>query len=508
MTSKKRTTDKGGVYARLLSNRRERSSTLPPRTLAVEAESDRGRLVFSAPFRRLQQKAQVFSLEPNAAVRSRLTHSIEVAQIGRFIADQIVDELLSKEIINVAQSRAFVTFVEVACLMHDLGNPPFGHFGEAAIAEWFRSKGPAALTCAATASGLHLRRGEREEALADFVEFDGNCQGLRIASLLQWNSDPNGLNLTYTSMASYLKYLRHPDFNASAEMKALPFQKKAGFFSTEKDLIEKIWKHFGINPKSPHRFPLAYVMEAADDIAYCISDLEDSIEKGLLSADQVFNDLLSNWSPHHSGSKPGSLATDITDILQRVAKSKASSASRFTDFRTRLSRVLSEAASAEYCKKHGSILKGRSEGLIATDSAGGNILDLLKNYCREKVYQHPTIERKELAGLTAVRGLLDHFSCLLQCSQERFAASLDKKTKDGTGASILVERKLLSLFPERYKLAYKYSVSELESYGLSSRQKNLREWNLRAHLVTDFVSGMTDDFALWSYQMLSGIRTS
>lgn len=507
MSEQKSITTADSIYTGILTKKRSRSSTLSVRTLAVEAESDRGRLVFSAPFRRLQQKAQVFSLEANAAVRSRLTHSIEVAQIGRFIADQIVENLLGKNLIDAAQSRAFVTFVEVACLMHDLGNPPFGHFGEAAIADWFRSKGFLALTAAGQASGIDFSRSDKEEALADFVEFDGNCQGLRIASILQWNDDPYGLNLTYTSLASYLKYLRRPDFNVSIAVKERPFQKKAGFFSTEEPLVKEIWAHFGINSDNPRRFPLAYVMEAADDIAYCISDLEDSIEKELLVADRVFSDLLGKWNSQELNGAD-TLASNITEILQKAATVGSSPASRFTAFRTSLSRALSEAASEEYCNRHESILAGQPEGLIPSHSAGGKFLDILKNYCREKVYQHPSIERKELAGLTAVRGLLEHFNCLLECSSERFVASLNQAKKDNAGVNILVERKLLSLFPDRYKQAYNHSVLALDKLQLTPEKKRLKEWNLRAHLVTDFISGMTDDFALWSYQMLSGIRTS
>lgn len=494
-------------YTALLSAKRDRQSTLSKRTLAVEAESDRGRLVFSAPFRRLQQKAQVFSLEPNAAVRSRLTHSIEVAQIGRFIADQIVEQLLKDRVLDAPQARAFVTFVEVACLMHDLGNPPFGHFGEAAIAEWFTTEGPKVLTEAARKEGLKLRKTETQKTLADFAEFDGNCQGLRIASILQWNGDSNGLNLTYTSLASYLKYLRSPIFNASENIKNLPFQKKAGFFSTERLLVEKVWHHFKISAHVPRRFPLAFVMEAADDIAYCISDLEDSIEKELLTVDELFSELHEQWMSSHSkrGSK---LEQKLSRILCAAADSNSPRISRFTIFRTSLSRALSEAASEEYCSDHASIMSGRTDGLIAASSPGGEMLEMLKEYCRRKVYQHPSIERMELAGLTAVKGLLDHFQCLLLCSRSRFHSALHKKNKDNEGKTILAEKKLLSLFPERHKLAYEHSLNELDSKSVSAREKTLLEWNLRAHLVTDFLSGMTDDFALWSFQMLSGIRTA
>lgn len=132
-------------YATLLTPNRFRSSTVANRNIIAEAESDRGRLLFCAAFRRLQQKAQVFSMEPNAAVRSRLTHSFEVSQMGRYIADLIAKSLHEQALATDDECTALVTFVETSCLMHDIGNPPFGHFGEAAITTWFTEKGEEAI---------------------------------------------------------------------------------------------------------------------------------------------------------------------------------------------------------------------------------------------------------------------------------------------------------------------------------------------------------------------------
>lgn len=493
------------VYSGILVAKRDRLSIMPTRTLAVEAESDRGRLVFSAPFRRLQQKAQVFSLESNAAVRSRLTHSIEVAQIGRFIADQIVEKLLPRGVFDISQARAFVTFVEVACLMHDLGNPPFGHFGEAAISEWFKANGKSLISQSVSTKPT---KQECENALADFAEFDGNCQGLRVATILQWTSDAHGLNLTYTSLAAYLKYCRGPVYAPSTKLKARRFQKKAGYFSTERDLVFRMWKYLGINPTKPRRFPLAYVMEAADDIAYCISDLEDAIEKKLIVQKTVFKELQSLWRVKRTAPYvTGRAARQITTILHAAASSDPNSQGAFTAFRTGISRVLSEEASQAYLKNHNDILVGNWDSLIRAESTGGELLSMLKEYCRENIYGQISVQRVELAGLSAIRGLLEHFQCLLSCSRSRFTSALDQKTSDQKGNRILSERKLLSLFPEKHKIAYRHAALQLDQRPISERQKELEEWNLRAHLVTDFIGGMTDDFALWSFQMLSGIRT-
>src|SRR5574343_61455 len=269
-------------YSLILSKTRRKKSSNPNRGLLTESESDRGRVLFSPAFRRLQQKAQVFSMEPNAAVRSRLTHSLEVSQLGRYLADEICQRLLinTPDRLDQFQVGAFVNFVETACLMHDIGNPPFGHFGEAAIQQWFLKNGKECLADALGVQDAKIKTSEfaetAEKTLADFHEFDGNPQGVRIVCRLQWNKDPYGLNLTKTTLESFLKYIRSP-----GESKSQLFCKKPGFFSTEKTLIREVWDQFGY--EEPQRFPLAYIMEAADDIAYCISDLEDAFEKNVRS---------------------------------------------------------------------------------------------------------------------------------------------------------------------------------------------------------------------------------
>ncbi|WP_255422944.1 dGTP triphosphohydrolase [Undibacterium sp. FT79W] len=329
-------------YSTLLSTKRFRESEISNRKIILESESDRSRLVFSAPFRRLQQKAQVFSLESNAAVRSRLTHSLEVAQVGRFLSEQIAIWLKNENKATDEECRAFVNFVETACLMHDLGNPPFGHFGEAAIQEWFSQNGRNLLVVS-----LGLQKDPENShiasALGDFLEFDGNCQGLRIATKLQWNRDEFGLNLTHTTLAAFLKYLRSPK-DSNEETKAKLFHKKPGFFDTEANLVKEIWSTFNYT-EGPHRFPLAYVMEAADDIAYCISDLEDSIEKELISERFLFLDIYTKWSKQHIENRD---SCDITKLLSEANTEGCGDSFTFVDFRTRLSRLLTDQAVKHY----------------------------------------------------------------------------------------------------------------------------------------------------------------
>jgi dGTPase len=486
------------IYKKLLSKSRFRTSEVPDRHILLEAESDRGRLLFCPAFRRLQQKAQVFSMESNASVRSRLTHSLEVAQIGRYIADQISIKLIAEKLASIEECAALTTFVETACLMHDIGNPPFGHFGEFAISEWFRNHGKLAIKKALKDSDEELTSKTAAKALADFYEFDGNPQGIRIVAKLQRNTDEYGLNLTKTTLAAYLKYVR-----SSGDQKVninAPFTKKCGYFSTENEIVEGVWKEFGYT--KPQRFPLAYIMEAADDIAYCISDLEDSIEKGLLIESVAFNEIYDQWlATKLSGTATSDL---ITEVLENAARGSKVSGKlfTFTDFRTSLNRELVTYAADQYITFHDDILAGSMTSLISPESPCGRMLDILKGYCRERVYCHESVQKIELAGYRAISGLLEHFSCLLSIGVDRFSCSLNMRKKDEKGRQIVMENKLLTLFPKRYIAAYHDQLLKTPK----DDNFHVAEWVLRAHLITDFISGMTDDFAIATYQNLSGIK--
>lgn len=489
------------IYSTILSAARLRPSQATGRSIVTESESDRGRVLFCAAFRRLQQKAQVFSMEPNAAVRSRLTHSLEVSQLGRYIADEIGQRLEKQGLMNVAEQAAFVNFVETACLMHDIGNPPFGHFGEAAIQKWFSAEGPG---CMKKAIGLKgngdLGSGDPRliATIADFKEFDGNPQGLRIVARLQWNTDPFGLNLTKTTLATYLKYIRIAGVPSVG-----PFSRKAGYFSTEASVVTSVWENFGYS--TPQRFPLAYVMEAADDIAYCVSDLEDSIEKNLVHEASALADIEARFLEQNFENGGSALLRDaIAKAIAALRAGKRDDGRKFTytDFRTSLNRTIVEHVADRYVEHHDEVVNGKLESLLPRSDPPGAILDVLKAYCRENVYRHESIQRTELAGYTAIRGLLDHCKPLLEASHERFVAALSYESKDAADHPIITESKLLKLFPERYIKVYHHHVDGLKE----SDEDKFREWNARAHLVVDFISGMTDDFAMTTYRTLAGMR--
>lgn len=488
-------------YTDLLLPARLRISTVESRSILLEAESDRGRLLFCAAFRRLQQKAQVFSLESNAAVRSRLTHSLEVSQMGRYISDQISLKLIENKWATSEECAALTTFVETACLMHDIGNPPFGHFGESAISEWFIANGTKAIKKSCKVNTKKISTEEKSNisnALNDFLEFDGNPQGIRVVTKLQRNSDEYGLNVSKTTIASYLKYIRSSGEKPKPNS---PFTKKCGYFSTEKKIILEVWKEF--NYEVPQRFPLAYIMEAADDIAYCISDLEDSIEKGLLNQKIALQDILDQW--RQSKPQESTHSVEIEKYLQFAADGKRDDGKVFTytDFRTSLNRILVNFSAEQYINSHQKILSGTLPSLIPSDSPAGKILEALKAYCRKRVYRHESVQRIELAGYRAIYGLLDQFSCLLEANQDRFTCALNDLPRDNSKRPIIIESKLLRLFPKNYIKVYQDHLADID---ITQENYKFYEWNLRAHLITDFISGMTDDFVIKTYQTLNGIK--
>lgn len=485
-------------YASILKTERLRTTDVPGRNIVTESESDRGRIIFCAAFRRLQQKAQVFSMEPNAAVRSRLTHSLEVSQLGRYIADEISLRLKGKDLIEPQEQIALVNFVEAACLMHDIGNPPFGHFGETAIQKWFQENGKKCIEISVKLDSGTIGSGDPRliSALADFKEFDGNPQGLRIAARLQWNTDEFGLNLTKTTLASFLKYVRRAGESATGN-----FSKKAGYFSTEDELVKIVWDSFDY--KKPQRFPLAYIMEAADDIAYCVSDLEDSFEKGLIHGPSAFKEIEEKFLAHSFSNNPYG-NEEIRLALRSIQTGRREDGKEYTytDFRTALNRTMVAYVADRYVHHHSEILDGTLDALLPTSSPCGAMLDALKTYCRTHVYDHESIQRTELAGYTAIRGLLDHCSPLLICTPQRFQAALKKEKKDPAGEPIIIESKLLKLFPEKYIKVYQKYIENIAK----TEEGKFQEWNARAHLVTDFISGMTDDFAMTTYRTLAGMR--
>lgn len=486
-------------YERLISSDRRRQSDVEEiRDINQESESDRGRFVFSSPLRRLQQKAQVYSLEDNAAVRSRLTHSLEVSQLGRYIAQLILKEFksTSNELKLVNREVAFVNFVETACLMHDVGNPPFGHLGEYAIQKWFGEKAVACIEKAKVNYTNH--RPELDRYLSEFMKFDGNCQGFRIVTRLQWNNDEYGLNLTYSQLASYLKYVTHQsDADKDNEIK-----KKGGYFLTEEQIVKECWDKLGMAENTRH--PLVYIMEAADDIAYSISDIEDALEKGLIQLETFLDNV--KQTIEKSGQQETAFAKDVLELVSKTKHQIGNNhLSPFTDFRTKLTRLLSNYAANKYASHHQYILKGTNPPIFSDKSNDIEVLTLegIKKFAIREVYSTAAASDNELAGYSVLQGILNHFEPLLSCNRITFNHLCGVTPKEGSLKASMLQKRLFALLPKRYLTVYNSETNKLaEDDPLS----DIKEWVHRAHFITDYLSGMTDDYALETFQLLSGIK--
>ncbi|MDE5866314.1 MAG: dGTPase [Lachnospiraceae bacterium] len=465
----------GTKYNQLLSVDRMRPSSMERKSTIDHFYSDRLRILYSSSFRRLQQKAQVFSLEPNASVRTRLTHSLEVSDLGRTLANRIAYRLSENKLLDFDKIPDVVAIVENACLLHDIGNPPFGHFGEIAIRDWANNSALNALP-----KGISKEDSLLKVLMSDFLEFDGNPQGFRTITKLHTEYDEFSFNLTFATLLCTLKYSR-----AAGEEKGPGIMKKAGYFRSEEEVVKKICSVTGT--ELHHRYPLTYIMEAADDIAYCMSDIADGIEKRILTGEMFINEFKKEWQSKY---KIGDLPVDLPDADN-------------IQFGKSISVPWSQKAMTEtvdnFFEHEEEVFEGTADSLINISKPMGRVLETIKSVSRKILYPSFEAESIELTGYAVITGILKNYERVLSLPYETFLKMVNNDKTDNTD----VERRLYNRLGRRYISAYKYAVSKLD---VQQHDYAIKEWWLRVHLLVDHVSGMTDEFALETYQMLEGIN--
>jgi dGTPase len=238
-------------------------------------QEDYDRIIFSEPFRRLAGKTQVHPLKENDHVHSRLPHSLEVSSVGRSLGSITAKRLIAEGKLplyeNVSEDAMIITvgqIVQTACLAHDIGNPPFGHAGESIIQEWFKRNKDSKILSELT-----------DEEYNDFANFEGNAQALRLLTRLTMSKNEGGIRPSYAILGTMMKY----PWEYSGQSKFCSFQ-------SEKDYLKNIGENCGMLFQSDYkliRHPLAFLSEAADDICYNIMDLEDAYELGILEYDEI-----------------------------------------------------------------------------------------------------------------------------------------------------------------------------------------------------------------------------
>ena len=465
-------------------------------------ESDRGRIINSAAIRRLQQKTQVFPLEQNSAVRSRLTHSLEVQQVGRYISKTVLGELKKKKLLEeyglTERCDAFESLVEMSCLMHDIGNPPFGHFGEAAIQRWFSTLLAPNYTFSSEnpdpcrIKALKLTGNEKQDLFRrqlkqDLCSFEGNAQGLRMAHRLL------KLNLTYAQIGSIFKYTR-----GAYDLEPIPSEfnylmKKPGYYWSEADFVSELTKKLDMEKYC--RFPLTYIMEAADDISYCIADLDDAAEKGIFTVEQLIGHLKVEWGDVKQGDLFEQTIMRAYNNISDNHTRRIQQDQFFMYLRVNITGKLAYYSAQRFIQNLPEIYHGRfNSALLEDKSPEHRLLKVLKTVAFKHVFNHHEVEELELQGYRIISGLLDVYSPLLMMDRVDFASLVDNNFHK----HFFIETRLFHKLSNKHRLSYTEVLEKVSA--TNEDDKSILEFYYRARLIQDYISGMTDHYAYEEYR--------
>jgi dGTPase len=460
-------------------------------------ESDRGRILNSAAIRRLQQKTQVFPLERNSVVRTRLTHSMEVQQVGRYIVKEIINRLHKSGQLkrfgleNIVMS--IESLVEMACLMHDIGNPPFGHFGEAAINHWFSKR--LGIDEKSIYPVLNINDTDNDETQLlklkirqDLSNFEGNAQAIRLVHTIL------RLNLTYSQIASILKYSKPAYWLDPIPEGYNYLMKKPGYYLSEEPFVKKLLEQLDIQPF--HRYPLTYIMEAADDISYCIADLEDAVEKKILTVQQLYHYLKEAWGPVKKGDLFDEVVNCPYDNLKQNEFEAIGIDQFFMYLRVNTIGKLVPHAAERFIENIEAIYHGSfNHALLEDHDAEYKLLNIFKTVGFEHIFNHETVENIELQGYRIITGLLDIYSPLLNMTTDDFT----KLVTTSNHKKYPIETRLYHKLSAKHCVAYQQAIALLNEH-----QSNFNCWEFyyRCRLIQDYISGMTDHFAYDEYRKL------
>lgn len=453
-------------WTSLLSPWRRRDPADRPRVFdgtRTEHERDYDRILFCAPVRRLADKTQVFPLDEDDSVHTRLTHSHEVSNLARSIG---VNLAFNHAVFpsDIVPQRNVPTILAAAGLAHDLGNPPFGHQGEMSIQEWF-AKNEAKVFPASCRLTEAMRQ--------DFLRFEGNAQTLRLLTRLQILNDDHGLNVTCGTLATLMKYA--VGSSSATKGEKLAGRRKPGFFESERGVVEEIWKETGLAEGLRH--PLTYIMEASDDIAYCVIDTEDAVKKGLVS----HPDVVAFLRDESGGDALTQQVIKKSEQRYTEYRKEDLSPSELNDLSMQMFRVdamsaMVPAVTDAFVTNLGALMQGSFEGDLIAASKAASLSEALKSFDQRHAYQHESVRRIELLGHTTIHGLME----LL------WSAITNRETPEKLGSrrKTPFDAYLYSRISENYR-----RVFESPANPMPTRYKE-------AQLLTDMMSGMTDQFAL------------
>ncbi len=441
-------------WEQLLSLKRSGDTQIRPRINQDETrlgfEVDFDRIIFSSAFRSLQDKTQVIPLSETDFVHTRLTHSLEVSVVGRTLGRRVGQILLERHPNLKDLGYTFNDFgaiVAAASVTHDIGNPPFGHSGEKAIGEYFK-----------TGKGLQYKEELTEKEYQDLIDFEGNANGFKILTESR-EGISGGLRLSYATLGAFMKY---PKGSLPKKPTNHIVDKKYGFFQSEKESFLDIAQELGLLKKSKtddisfYRHPLAYLVEAADDICYTIIDFEDGINLGLIDEDYALEYLIKLVKNNIDSNKYHSLQhkKDRVSYLRALA----------------ISTLINEAIEM-FLQNEESILKGTfNKSLLDKCKYEAQINDIIK-ISVSKIYRSKEVVEKEVAGYRIIADLLDVFVTALNNKAKDTASNYDKL--------------VLNLLPEEF------NVNTTTLYA-------------RIMLICSYVSGISDSYAIKIHKNLTG----
>lgn len=466
-------------WKRLLSEERSVGSKVTKQKdastdLRSEFEKDYHRIIGSASFRRLQDKTQVFPLDQSDFIRTRLTHSLEVSSFAKSLGQNIGENILAtgKDSTFTGKMKEDICNVlQCAGLIHDIGNPPFGHFGEIAIREWFhKNLGEKQFEGRPIAEVLTPQMRE------DLYQFEGNAQAFRLVSKLHYLVDERGMNLTYALLGTIMKYpVSSLEKEAEGEDIA---KKKLGYYYADQELFLQVQEATGTNGK---RHPLTFILEAADDIAYKTADIEDAVVKGFLSYHVICEEL------RKLPKKDSFDALErLEGLYQRALDRGESEPEKYAvkNWIVRLQSHLIRCATNGFTANYDAIMAGEYKKDLFYDSDARELMDLLGDMAYRRVFTSPQIFKMEVIEATILNYLMD-----------RFVGAAIKY--DNTEAELdSIDKRMISFISDNYKKAYYYH---------GEGKDEIEKLYLRILLGTDYICGMTDSYAKRLYQELTGV---
>ena len=472
-------------WEQLLSTKRSRGSSnknkyLKNTDLRSEFEKDYHRIIGSASFRRLQDKTQVFPLDKSDFIRMRLTHSLEVSSFAKSLGQNIGENILlyKKDTgFTPRMKEDICSILQCAGLIHDIGNPPFGHFGELAIREWFERNLPVLKF-----HGKPIDQMLTERMREDLYHFEGNAQALRLVSKLHFLVDEHGMNLTYALLNTIVKY---PVASDEIDPKSGNIKdKKLGYYLADAEIFREIQEATGTNGR---RHPLTFILEAADDIAYKTADIEDAFIKGFISYQKLLEELTELQVMYGKSDANTFNPARLLDELYLRGKDKHVEDPEEYAIKNWIVRVqgfLINCATYGFTSNYNEIMAGEYEHDLFYHTFAEKLMDMLGDLAFREVFTSDTIYRMEVAEATMIDYLMDRFvSAVIKYD--------DKEEKMGT-----LDIRMVSFISSNYKNAYHF-----QAQGKSDEERLY----LRLLLVTDYICGMTDSYAKRLYQELKAI---